>query len=80
MSRHTEPSLVTVIESGDSLALIISRESAASLGVSSGDLLQAAATPGGLLLTHCDASVTRQLQIAKQVMEERRDVLRRLAE
>jgi hypothetical protein len=37
-------------------------------------------TPDGLLLTAGDAAFQRQMAIARRIMQERRGVLRRLAE
>lgn len=50
------------------------------LGAGEGDDLLVIPTQDGVHLRKADPIVAQQMEIAKEVMDERRDVLRRLAE
>lgn len=65
-----------VTESGVTLSHDVLREA----GVVVGDDLQVIATDAGISLRKVDRSVSEQVELAKQIMETRHDVLRRLAE
>jgi len=80
MNQDVDVAIVAVTKSGDGVALVFSKESAAKMGICVGDVMQVSATTDGLTIQRCDPVVQRQVEIAKQVMDERRDVLRRLAE
>lgn len=45
-----------------------------------GDRLKAIESPGGILLCKIDAETERQFEIARDVMRDNREALRRLAE
>jgi putative addiction module antidote len=51
----------------------------AKLRVEKGDTLYITETPNGLQLIPYDPELARQLEVAREVMRENRDVLRKLA-
>jgi len=65
---------------GNSAGVVLPRELMQRLRVEKGDTLYAVETPNGVELTPYDPEVARQMEVAKQVMREDRDVLRKLAE
>ncbi|MGA3401157.1 MAG: AbrB/MazE/SpoVT family DNA-binding domain-containing protein [Acetobacteraceae bacterium] len=69
-----------LIPVGDDVGVVLPPELLESLGIREGDTLDAIMTPDGLLLTAGDAAFQRQMAIARRIMQERRGVLRRLAE
>lgn len=60
--------------------VLISPDILERLGMHTGDELHLIETGDGFNLKKTDAIVAHQMDVAKQVMEKRRDVLRRLAE
>jgi death on curing protein len=75
-----QETIVPVVQCGDSVALLFSKTSAASVGLRVGEFVMVSAAGSELMIRKCDPVVSRQLAIAKQVMEDRCEVLRRLAE
>lgn len=63
-----------------SIALVISSDATDQLGLRAGDQFQIIPTSDGMTLKRCATLADRQLEVAERVMEQRRDVLRRLAE
>jgi putative addiction module antidote len=64
---------------GNSVGVILPRELLAKLGVGKGDTIYAIDQPDGVRLTTADPDFEAQMQVARQVMKERRAVLRELA-
>ena len=64
---------------GNSVGVILPREMLAKLGVTKGDTLYAIDQPDGVRLTVADPDFAAQMEVARQVMKERRAVLRELA-
>jgi putative addiction module antidote len=67
---------IRVTESG----VALSQDILAQMGVIAGDNLQVIATADGLNLKKVDPVVEEQMRVARQIMDKRHDVLRRLAE
>ena len=65
---------------GNSVGVVLPREILERLRVEKGDTLYALETPNGIELTPYDPEFAEQMDIAKRVMREDRDVLRKLAE
>lgn len=65
---------------GDGLGFILPAEEVQRLQGAEGDEFRLIPTPKGISLQRVDANTAKQIDIASQVMEERRDALRRLAE
>jgi len=64
---------------GNSVGVILPREMLAKLGMSKGDTIYAIEQPDGVCLTVADPDFAAQMDVARQVMKERRAVLRELA-
>jgi putative addiction module antidote len=64
---------------GNSVGLVLPKESLARLGVEMGDTLFLTESPDGYRLTPYDPVVEKQLAAARSVMKKRRAVLRELA-
>jgi putative addiction module antidote len=64
---------------GNSVGVILPRELLAKLGMAKGDTIYAVDQPDGLRLTVADPDFAAQMDVARQVMKERRAVLRELA-
>ena len=64
---------------GNSLGVILPREMLAKLGMAKGDTIYAIDQPDGVRLTIADPDFAAQMEVARQVMKERRAVLRELA-
>jgi len=65
---------------GNSVGIILPKELLEKLRVDNGDTLYAVETPNGIELIPCNPELAAQMEIAERVMNEDRDVLRRLAE
>jgi putative addiction module antidote len=68
-----------VTQIGNSLGVILPKELLAKLGVAKGDTVHAIETPDGIRLTVAEPDFEAQMKVARQVMRERRAVLRELA-
>jgi len=68
--------VLKVTQIGGPLGVILPKEVIGALKVENGDTLILSETPGGVLLS---SAVTRQLEIGRKVMHERRHALRELA-
>ena len=73
-------SIVKVTAIGNSTGIILSKEMLTRLRVGKGDQLYFTETPDGVELTAYRPNFAEKMEIAKQIMRENRDVLRRLAE
>lgn len=65
---------------GNSAGIVLPREILERLRVEKGDTLYALETPNGIELTPYDPQFAEQMEIAKSVMRDNRDLLRKLAE
>jgi putative addiction module antidote len=65
---------------GNQNAIVIPDDVGSRLDFNEGDTIQAIETPAGIFLCKVDPETAEQLDIAREVMEQRRDALRRLAE
>ena len=65
---------------GNSAGLILPKELLARLRVDKGDEIYALETPDGIRLTTYDPTLAAQMDVAEQIMRDRRDLLRKLAE
>jgi putative addiction module antidote len=64
---------------GNSVGLVLPKESLARLGVDTGDTVFLIESPDGYRLTPYDPVLEKQLAAARAVMKKRRGVLRELA-
>ena len=64
---------------GNSMGVILPREMIVRLGLAKGDTVYAVDQPDGVRLTVADPDFAAQMDVARQVMKERRAVLRELA-
>jgi putative addiction module antidote len=64
---------------GNSMGVILPREMLVRLGMSKGDTLYAVDQPDGVRLTVAHPDFAAQMDVARQVMKDRRAVLRELA-
>jgi putative addiction module antidote len=64
---------------GNSVGVILPREMLAKLGVTKGDTIYAIDQPDGVRLTTADPHFGAQMEAARQIMKDRRAVLRELA-
>jgi putative addiction module antidote len=65
---------------GNSAGVILPKELLARLRLEKGDELFALETPDGIKLTVFDAELAAQMEVAEQVMRERRALLHKLAQ
>jgi putative addiction module antidote len=71
---------VKITTVGNSVGVVLPREILERLHVEKGDSLYVLETPNGIELTAYDPEFAEQFEIAKRVMREDRDALRKLAE
>lgn len=71
---------VKVIAIGNSAGIILPKETLARLNVQKGDTLYLTEGSQGIRLVPYDEEFSRQMEAAREIMRENRDVLRRLAE
>ena len=71
---------VKVTTVGNSTGIILSKEVLAKLRVEKGDQLFITETPAGIELSPYRPDFAEKIEVAKAIMRENRDVLRRLAE
>jgi len=69
-----------IIAIGNSAGIILPKETLARLNVQKGDTLYITEGPQGIRLVPYDAEFAKQMEAAREVMRENRDVLQRLAE
>jgi putative addiction module antidote len=64
---------------GNSAGVILPKELLTRLRLEKGDELYALETPDGIMLTTYDPQLAAQMEVAEQVMRERRTLLHKLA-
>ena len=69
-----------VIAIGNSAGIILPKETLARLNVQKGDTLYVTEGPQGIRIVPYDQNFATQMEAAREVMRENRDVLQRLAE
>ncbi len=69
-----------IIAIGNSVGVILPKETVARLNVQKGDTLYITESPAGVVLGAYDEEFAKQMEAAREVMRENRDVLQRLAE
>jgi putative addiction module antidote len=69
-----------IISVGNSAGIILPKETMARLNVKKGDMLYITDGPHGIQLVPFDQDFATQMEAARQIMRENRDVLQRLAE
>ncbi|MDI1252599.1 AbrB/MazE/SpoVT family DNA-binding domain-containing protein [Thermomonas sp.] len=65
---------------GNSTGIILPKELLARLRLEKGDELYALETPDGIRLTTYDPELAAQMEVAEQVMRDRRTLLHKLAQ
>ncbi|PPJ42198.1 MULTISPECIES: AbrB/MazE/SpoVT family DNA-binding domain-containing protein [unclassified Pseudoxanthomonas] len=65
---------------GNSAGVILPKELLARLRLEKGDELHALETPDGIRLTVYDPTLAEQMEVAEQVMRDRRTLLNKLAQ
>ena len=80
MATSTRSITVKVIPIGNSNGIILSREMLSELNVQQGDTLFVTRTEKGISLTPYDEEFAAQMEDAREIMRQNRDVLQRLAE
>ncbi len=68
-----------VTQIGDSLGLVLPKEVLAKLGVSKGEEIYLTDSPDGLRITAHNPDFEEQMRVAREIMKDRRAVLRELA-
>jgi putative addiction module antidote len=71
---------VKVISIGNSQGVILPKETLALFNVQKGDTLFLTEGPQGIRLVPYDEEFSTQMEAAREIMRENRDVLKRLAE
>ena len=71
---------VKIIPIGNSSGVILPKETLARLNVQKGDTLYLTEGPDGIRLVPYDEEFARQMEVAREIMRENRDVMQRLAE
>jgi putative addiction module antidote len=69
---------IKIIDIGNSQGIILPKETLARLNVRKGDLLFLTESPGGIQLVPYDGEFAAQMEAAREIMRENRDVLREL--
>ena len=69
-----------IIAIGNSAGIILPKETLARLNLEKGDTLYITDGPQGIRLVPFDEEFARQMDAAREVMRDNRDVLQRLAE
>lgn len=68
-----------VTQIGNSVGVILPKEMLARMKVGKGDSLYVTEVPDGVTLRPYDAEFAEQMEVAREIMKEYRDVLRELA-
>ena len=71
---------IKIISIGNSSGVILPKETLARMNVQKGDTLYLTEGPQGIRLVPFDEEFAAQMEAAREVMRENRDVLQRLAE
>lgn len=71
---------IKVIAIGNSSGIVLPKETLACLNLQKGDTLYLTESPEGIRLVPYDEEFARQMEAAREIMRENRDVLKKLAE
>ena len=71
--------VLTLKKLGNSVGVVLPKETLVKLRVGVGDSLHVIETPDGIKLTPYDPELAAQMDVARDVMKRRRSVLRELA-
>jgi putative addiction module antidote len=74
------PTAVKITTVGNSAGIVLPKELLSHMNVEKGDTLYVTKTQDGILLVPYEESFATQMEAAREVMRENRDVLRKLAE
>jgi putative addiction module antidote len=74
------PTAVKITTVGNSAGIVLPKELLSHMNVEKGDTLYVTKTQDGILLVPYEESFASQMEAAREVMRENRDVLRKLAE
>lgn len=74
-----EKSKTKVVQIGNSLGVILSKDVLTRLNAEKGDALFIVEAPGGIMITPYDPAVTRQIEAGKRFMKTYRETFRALA-
>jgi putative addiction module antidote len=80
MSLEVSVATAKIISVGNSAGIILPKEILARMNVEKGDTLYIVEGPQGIRLIPYDQEFATQMEAAREVMRENRDVLQRLAE
>jgi len=69
-----------IVAIGNSAGVVLPKETLARLNLKKGDTVYITDGPQGIRLVPYDEEFARQMEVAREVMRENRDVLRKLAE
>lgn len=69
-----------VVAIGNSAGVVLPKETLARLNLKKGDTVYITEGPDGIRLAAYDQEFAQQMEAAREIMRENRDVLRRLAE
>jgi putative addiction module antidote len=69
-----------VVAIGNSSGVILPKETMARLNIERGDTLYLTEGPEGIRLMRFDPEFAKQMEVAREIMRENKDVLQRLAE
>lgn len=72
--------VVKITTVGNSAGIVLPKELLAKLHLEKGDQLYITETPNGFELTPYDEDFAKEMEVARRIMRENRDVLRMLAE
>ena len=68
-----------LIKIGNSVGVILPKETLAKLGVDLGDVVDVTESPEGIRIQRHDEGFAAQMEVAREVMKRRRNALRELA-
>jgi putative addiction module antidote len=68
-----------LIKIGNSVGVILPKETLAKLGVELGDMVDVSDSPEGIRIQRHDEGFAAQMEVAREVMKRRRNALRELA-
>lgn len=71
---------VKITTVGNSAGIVLPKEVLSHLNVEKGDTLYVTRTPYGIQLTPYEEEFAQQMEVARKVMRENREALRKLAE
>lgn len=78
-SKTSQHSVLKVTQVGNSLGVVLPRDIATELNVEKGDSLYLTRSPEGYRVTKSDPEFARKMELAKEIMRKRHNVLRELA-